>query len=79
MQTSSRNIAKLREALQNMYSAEFLQITASDIAITSTFSNGCLETSSKKFHHMIKISEAATERSYPKEEFLKLSKNMKSQ
>ena len=37
MKTSSRNIAKLREALQNMYSTEFLQITASGLAINTHF------------------------------------------
>ena len=38
MKTSSRNITKLRVALQNMNSAELLQIASS---------NGCLETSLK--------------------------------
>ena len=40
MKTSSRNISKLRIALQNMYSAERLQMAASSIAIISIISNG---------------------------------------
>ena len=47
MKTLSRNITKLRIALQNMYSAEILQMDASGIVIISTISNSCLETSSK--------------------------------
>ena len=45
--TFSRNITKLRVALQNMYSAELLQMAASGIAMISTISDCCLETSSK--------------------------------
>ena len=47
MKTSSRNITKLRVALQSMYSAELLQMAASGIVIISTISNGCLQTSLK--------------------------------
>ena len=47
MKTSSRNILKLRVALQNMYSAEHLQEAASDIAIILTISNGFLENALK--------------------------------
>ena len=45
--TFSRNITKLRVALQNMYSAELLQMAASGIAMISTISDCRLETSSK--------------------------------
>ena len=45
--TFSRDITKLRVALQNMYSAELLQMAASGIAMISTISDCCLETSSK--------------------------------
>ena len=52
MKTSSRNIKKLRVALQNMNSAEF---------IISTISNGCLETLLKNaIDDAIRISEAVT-------------------
>ena len=37
--TFSRNITKLRVALQNMYSAELLQMAASGIAMISTISD----------------------------------------
>ena len=40
MKTSPRDITKLRVALQNMHSAEHLQMTASGIVIISTVSNG---------------------------------------
>ena len=45
--TFSRDITKLRVALQNMYSEELLQMAASGIAMISTISDCCLETSSK--------------------------------
>ena len=48
MKTSSRNITKLWAALQNMYSAELLQISASSIVIIPLFQTvGCLERSKK--------------------------------
>ena len=60
MKNSSKNISKLRVALQDMYSAKHFQMTAFGIAIISTVSNGCLETSLKIDYQAIKISEDAT-------------------
>ena len=47
VKTSLRNIIKLSVALQDMYSAEDLQMAASAIVIVWTISNGCLKTSLK--------------------------------
>ena len=47
MKTSSINILKLGVALQNMHSAERLQMAAFGIVMISITSNGCLETSLK--------------------------------
>ena len=60
MKTSSKNISKLWVALQSMYPAKHFQMTAFGIAIISTVSNGCLETSLKIDYQAIKISEDAT-------------------
>ena len=60
MKTSSKNISKLWVALQSMYPAKHFQMTAFGIAIISTVSNGCLETSLKTDYQAIKISEDAT-------------------
>ena len=47
MKTSSRNITKLRVALQNMNSGELLQMATPGIVIIFTTSNGYLQTSLK--------------------------------